>query len=184
MALKIEGKNVPHLCFRSVPSRWWGLTRTMHTKQRKATPTQFLQLHVKFMFMPCYFSIHRVYFFNIWFGMVQHQKQVGCREGRNIGQNIPILQSWRRLPLEFTQTVGIILLFSSIPSHFVAVRFVWFIKKIQLTVQVCCLFYFVLNSRFYYRVAFGGFYWVFQVGFFWKNLGGFFLVGSNYINPD
>jgi len=25
-------------------------------------------------------SIYRVYFFNIWFGMVQHQKEFGCRE--------------------------------------------------------------------------------------------------------
>jgi len=32
-------------------------------------------------------------FFNVWFGIVQHQKQVGCREGRKIGHNMPILQS-------------------------------------------------------------------------------------------
>ena len=34
---------------------------------------------------PCQFGIHVVYFFNMWFGMVQHQKQFGCREGRKIG---------------------------------------------------------------------------------------------------
>jgi len=32
-------------------------------------------------------------FFNIWFGMVQHQKQLGCREGKKIDLNVPILQS-------------------------------------------------------------------------------------------
>jgi len=28
--------------------------------------------------------------------MVQHQKQLGCREGRKNDYNIPNLQSWRR----------------------------------------------------------------------------------------
>jgi len=28
--------------------------------------------------------------------MIQHQKQLGCREGRKIHESIPILQSWRR----------------------------------------------------------------------------------------
>jgi len=27
-------------------------------------------------------SLYKVHFFNIWFGMVQHQKQLGCTEGR------------------------------------------------------------------------------------------------------
>ena len=30
------------------------------------------------------FSIYRVYFFNIWFGMVQRHKEVGCREGKKL----------------------------------------------------------------------------------------------------
>ena len=45
------------------------LDKNAHSKQRKATPTQPLQFHVKFMYMPCYFSIYIVYFFNIWFGI-------------------------------------------------------------------------------------------------------------------
>jgi len=28
--------------------------------------------------------------------MVQHQKQLGCTEGRKIDYNVAILQSWRR----------------------------------------------------------------------------------------
>ena len=59
-------------------------------------------------------------------------------------------------------------------------------KKSKLDVQVCCLFYFLLHSRFFKGKVksrfFGGFYW-FLVGFFWKQASGFFWVGSNYINP-
>jgi len=62
---------------------------------------QPLQFHVKFMCMPCWFSIYspassasiECIFFSIWFGMVQHQKEFGYREGRKIGYNILILQS-------------------------------------------------------------------------------------------
>jgi len=28
--------------------------------------------------------LYMEYFFNMWFGMVQHQKQLGCREGRKL----------------------------------------------------------------------------------------------------
>jgi len=38
------------------------LGKHAHSKQRKATPTQPLQFHVKFMCMACQCSIHRVYF--------------------------------------------------------------------------------------------------------------------------
>jgi len=34
------------------------------------------------MHVPCQFNIYVVYFFNISFGVVQHQKQLVCREGR------------------------------------------------------------------------------------------------------
>jgi len=43
------------------------LGKYAHSKQR-AIPTQTLQFHVKFMYMACWFSIYRVYFFNIRFG--------------------------------------------------------------------------------------------------------------------
>jgi len=59
-------------CCWSVHSKVVKLTKNARSKQRKATTTQTLQFHVN------------VYSFNIWFGMVQHQKQLGCREGRKI----------------------------------------------------------------------------------------------------
>ena len=88
MAFKFEGKEMnPIFVF----AKCWlmhslvaMLSKNANSKERKATPTQTLQFHVKFMYMPCWFSIYIVYFFNIWFGMVQHQKQLGCREGRKI----------------------------------------------------------------------------------------------------
>jgi len=49
-----------------------------------------------YMCIPWWFGIYRVYVFNMWFGMVQHQKVFRCREGRKIGSTISILQSWGR----------------------------------------------------------------------------------------
>jgi len=60
------------------------------------------------------------------------------------------------------------------------------IKNVQLTVLVCCLSYFLLHSTFFKGKVksgnFGGFYCFFQVSFSKKLV--FFLVGSNYINPE
>ena len=72
-------------------------------------------------------------------------------------------------------------LFSS-PLNFVAVCFVW-LKKLQLTVQVSCLFYFLFLSIFFkgkVKNGFcGGFHWLFLSGLFkikrWIFLGQFFL---------
>jgi len=52
------------------------LGKNAQSKQRKAVPTQTLQFHVKFVYMPCKFKIYLVHFFNMWFGMVQYQKQL------------------------------------------------------------------------------------------------------------
>ena len=93
----------------------------------------------------------RVYFFNIWFGMVQHQKQFGCREGRNICKNILILQSWRRLPVAFTQNCSNFLLIFSSPSNFIAIHFVWSKRKIFSYLYNCAAYftsYFIVHSRF------------------------------------
>jgi len=57
-------------CCWSICSKVIRLGKNGHSKQRKATPTQILQFHVKFMYMSCYFSIYIMYFFNIWSGMV------------------------------------------------------------------------------------------------------------------
>jgi len=50
----------------------------------KPLPHKICSFTSSFMDMVCLFSIYIVYFFNIWFGMVQHQKQLGCREGRKL----------------------------------------------------------------------------------------------------
>jgi len=66
-----------------------------------------------------------VNFFNIWFGRVQNQKEFGCMQRRQ--------ENWlkyndftelKKIASGITQTVRIILLFLSSPSHSVPVRFV------------------------------------------------------------
>ena len=66
MAFKFEGKEMYPIfvfakCCWSIHSTVVRLGKKAHTKQRNATPTQTLQFHVKFMYMPCYFSIYIVY---------------------------------------------------------------------------------------------------------------------------
>jgi len=52
-----------HLCFRKVLLfNMVRLGKNAHRKQRKATPTQPLQFHVKIVYMPSLFSIYIVYF--------------------------------------------------------------------------------------------------------------------------
>jgi len=67
MAFKIEGKEMYPIfvfakCCLTVHSKVVWLGKNAHSKQRKATPTQTLKFPVKFMCMPCQFSIYRVYF--------------------------------------------------------------------------------------------------------------------------
>jgi len=57
-------------------------TEKRHWYTNSFTPLVHKQFHVKFMHVPCQFNIYVVYFFNISFGVVQHQKQLVCREGR------------------------------------------------------------------------------------------------------
>jgi len=84
---KLRVKKSTHLCFRKVllVSSLQRLGKHAPSKQRKNIPTQTLQFHVKFMCMPCLFSICRVYFYNMRFRMVQTQEKFRCREGRKIG---------------------------------------------------------------------------------------------------
>jgi len=58
MELKIEGKEMyPIFVFTKCCWRFHTimvrLGKHVHSKQRKTTPTQLLQFHVKFMRMPC-----------------------------------------------------------------------------------------------------------------------------------
>jgi len=56
-------------------------------------------------------------------------------------------------------------------------------KKLQLTVQMCCLLYFLLHSTLSKEKLRGGFWWVLllYVGLSKRVI---FLFGSNYMNPE
>jgi len=114
-------------CCWLVHSKVVRLGNNAHSKQRKATPTQTLQFHVKFMYMPCWFSIYIVYFFNIWFwyGLTSETAWMQRRQ-KNWLKHTDFTEL-KKITVELTQTVRIILYFSS-PSNFVAVRFVSFKK--------------------------------------------------------
>jgi len=58
MAFNFEGKEMYPIfvfakCCWSTHSKVVRLDKNAHNKQRNATPTQTLQFHVKFMYMPC-----------------------------------------------------------------------------------------------------------------------------------
>jgi len=62
MAFKFEGKEMYPIfvfakCCWSIHSTVVRLGKNMHSKPRNTTLTQTLQFSVKFMYMPCYFSI-------------------------------------------------------------------------------------------------------------------------------
>ena len=58
-ALKIEGKETYPMfvfakcCLSVHPLKLVALGKHAHSKQRKITPTQLLEFHVKFMCLPC-----------------------------------------------------------------------------------------------------------------------------------
>jgi len=56
-------------------------------------------------------------------------------------------------------------------------------KNLQLTVQVCCLFYFLLHNAFSKEKLRVGFWWVYWFKWAFQN-GWFFLFGSNYVNAE
>jgi len=58
MTFKFEGKKMYPIfvfakCCWSIHSKVVRLGKHTHSKQRKATPTQTLPFHVKFIYMPC-----------------------------------------------------------------------------------------------------------------------------------
>ena len=61
-AIQIQGKKcTPSLflqIFGQFTLKWLGLATNVHIKQRKTIFTQTLQFHVKFICMPCWFSIY------------------------------------------------------------------------------------------------------------------------------
>jgi len=89
-----------------------------------------------------------------------------------------ILQSWRRKPVEFTQTVRIVLLFFSSPSHFVAVLFFSF-KKCMVNCTSVLLVLFFISKYIFQRKSKSGifdwFYCLFSNGLFKTKLVIFWL---------
>jgi len=82
--------------------------------------------------------------------MFQNLKNFICRKGRKIGN----LKYTDRTELKKITIIiySNYLIYSSLFSHtlnFIAVRFVLFLKTLQITVQVSCLFYVLLLSRFF-----------------------------------
>ena len=118
-------------------------------------------------FIDCIFSTYGLLCFNI-------RNTLGADKAEKLIK-IYRFYSWKKYPIEFTQSRWIILLFLPSSSNFVAVHFVS-LKKWQLTVLVCCLFYVLLHSTFSKEKK--DFWWVslcFLVGCF-KKTGVFFWL--------
>ena len=86
MAFKSEGKEMYPIvvfakCCWSIHSKVVRLGKHVHSKKKSNSHTNSaISLQFYVAYMPCYFNIYIVYFFNIWFGMVQHQKLFGGRQ--------------------------------------------------------------------------------------------------------
>jgi len=115
-----------------------------------------------------------VYFFNIWFGIVQHRKQLGSREGRKFDLNIPIFTELKKIASRINSNCSNFssLFFKSI--KFSCCSFSLIKKQFTVAVQVCCLFYFLLHSTFFKGKVksgiFGGFYCFSLLGLLKKGL--------------
>ena len=98
--------------------------------------------------------------------MFQHQKHFGCREGRKTGQNIYTdCVELKKITIRIYSNCSIYSFLFSSPSNFVAVRFVSLKNNLQLTVQVCCLLYFLLHGRLFKGKAKSGIYCFFKCFF-------------------
>ena len=90
----------PHLWFRKVllvnslrsVEAWQACAQQTEKKHSHTNSAVSRQVYVHALLVQHLQSV----FFNIWFGMFQNQKKFRCREGRKIGENIPIVQRWRR----------------------------------------------------------------------------------------
>jgi len=97
MAFKIEGKEMltiekytPSLFSQSVVGQfttlcgkaWQACAQQTEKSHSHTNSAASRQVYVAYML--CWFSIHIVNFFNIWFGMAHHQKQFECREGKKL----------------------------------------------------------------------------------------------------
>jgi len=80
--------------------------------------------------------------------MVQRQKQLGCKKGRKLIKIYRIYRAEEDNEYNFLKLFEIF--FSVFQVLQISLLFVLFPYKIvQLSVQVCCLFYFLLHSSFF-----------------------------------
>jgi len=164
------------------------LGKNAHSKQRKASPKLTAvsrQVYVHGLLVEHY----TVCFFNIWFGVVQHQKQLRYRESRQIDWNISIYTKLKKITSK---------IYSNFPNYYSL-----FFKSLKFR---CCSFYlkkqFTVDCPSVLLILFSTSYYIFQrkskewesgtffrfycVFFMWafKNNGLFVLVQSNYFNTE
>jgi len=88
MAFEFEGKECTHLCFRKMllvnslqSGKAWQECAQQTEKSHSHTNSAFSrQVYIHALLVQHLYGA----FFNIWFGMVQHQEQLGCGEDRKI----------------------------------------------------------------------------------------------------
>jgi len=125
-AFKIEGKEMYLIfvlakCCWSVHSLLVRLGKHAHSKQGKTIPTQNLQFHVKFMYMPYSFTIYRVNFstYNLVWSKIRNSLDAEKAENWLKYTNFTELKK-----IEFTRTVRFILFLFSSLLNFVDFDFV------------------------------------------------------------
>ena len=123
MAFKIEGK-AKHPIFDFAKCCWsihfevLKLGKHAHSKQRKNTPTQTLQFHVKFTCMPCSFSIYRVYFSISDLVCSKIRKSSDAEKAEKLVKIYQLCRDEDDKQLKFTETVQFILFFKSIKFRY------------------------------------------------------------------
>jgi len=156
MAFIFEGKEMHSIfvfakCCWSIHSKVIRLGKNAHSKQREATPTQTLQFHVKFMY------VHALLVQHLYGAFLQHLIRYGptsetalCREGRKFDKKYTDFTELKKITSRYYSNCSI---YSSLFLKSLKCRccLFCFIKNVQLTVQVCCLFYFLLHSTFFKR---------------------------------
>jgi len=102
-----------------------------------------------------------VYFFNMWFGMVQNQTKFRCGEDRKIGKKFNDCAELKKITISLFYSNCLI--YSSRFCKSFKFRYCPFCliekkEKLESTLQVCCLFYFLLLSTFFKGKVKSGFH--------------------------
>jgi len=177
MAFKFEGKEMCPIfvfanCCWSIHSKVVRLGKNAHNKQRKATPTETAvsrQVYVHALIVQHLYSV----FFQsmVWYGPSSETAWTQRRQ-----------KNWSKYT-DFTKlkNITIKIYLNKSWSNFVTARFVSLKNNLQLTVQVRCLFHFLLHSIVFKGKVkngiFSGFYCWFLSGLS-KTTGDLFWLGS------